>query len=330
MRSTILLLLSCSFLSFLAGGYFLGSDTAIPPPKVSYYSDQYDIPKDSQPELNEKLENWAQRRAFAHLIQADEKDSCTRRILLLQEQIKIELRNRGCSKTFRLTLNATDRFALNPIEQLEVNSGDESAFVEKQLKSLALELQSEILALEGASKTKPYYPALVFGETSRRHDMIADWYAATLRSMDQGPIYGTNDTNDEQTYRFLWLRSFHDPITLKLSIFASGDALLTVNVLQNPGIEEWQDKLWVQEIQIEREMVASFLNTLDEINYWNLPSADADKSMQHDGAQWILEGKDGDKYHVVDRWSIGEDEIKMACLKLIEFSGLELSEEEIY
>jgi len=50
--------------------------------------------------------------------------------------------------------------------------------------------------------------------------------------------------------------------------------------------------------------------------------------MGTDGAQWILEGKEHGKYHVVDRWSGGE--IENVCKQLIQHTDLKIKEDDIY
>lgn len=63
---------------------------------------------------------------------------------------------------------------------------------------------------------------------------------------------------------------------------------------------------------------------INSINFWNLiPNQ---RMMGFDGAQWILEGNEFGKYHVVDRWN--GMEIRKVCLDLLKLTDLEI--EEIY
>jgi hypothetical protein len=67
------------------------------------------------------------------------------------------------------------------------------------------------------------------------------------------------------------------------------------------------------------------ISNINSIDFWNLPSIEGG-IRGTDGAQWILEGKEPGKYHVVDRWSGGE--IEKVCRQLLELTDLKI--EHIY
>jgi hypothetical protein len=69
-----------------------------------------------------------------------------------------------------------------------------------------------------------------------------------------------------------------------------------------------------------------FVASVNSINFWNLPTTRS--GIGSDGAQWILEGKELGKYHVVDRQSGGK--IESVCLKLLELSNLKIKKDDIY
>ena len=127
-------------------------------------------------------------------------------------------------------------------------------------------------------------------------------------------------------FRFTWLRSFHNPIVIGLE--RSNDSISVywkVNdgaggyepgkIIENSSktltIKEWED----------------YVASINSIDFWNLPTMET-RIFGTDGAQWILEGKELGKYHVVDRWSGGA--IEKVCLKLLELTDLKIEQDDIY
>jgi hypothetical protein len=49
-----------------------------------------------------------------------------------------------------------------------------------------------------------------------------------------------------------------------------------------------------------------------------------------DGAQWILEGAEDGRYHVVDRWSPGPGPYRDICLVFLGLAGLAIPKAEMY
>jgi len=134
------------------------------------------------------------------------------------------------------------------------------------------------------------------------------------------------DTLPLKIFRFTWLRTFHNPIVIGLE--NNNDSITLYwkvcdgaggydpgKIIQNKSkvltIKEWND----------------FVASVDLVNFWNLPTED-EEMIGTDGAQWILEGKELGKYHVVDRWIGGN--IKSVCLKLLELTDLKINEDDIY
>jgi len=81
---------------------------------------------------------------------------------------------------------------------------------------------------------------------------------------------------------------------------------------------------------------------LEEIDFWDLRPNDeltgafripgSDKVQVRlggkDGARWIIEGRSG-RYHVVDRWSDGDDVVAVGRI-FLELAQLNIPEEDIY
>jgi hypothetical protein len=150
-----------------------------------------------------------------------------------------------------------------------------------------------------------------------------NWYESHLNALDE-PVL--SDSLPAKVFRFTWLRTFHNPVVIGLENIndsvtlywkvcdgAGGydPGIIIDNKSKALTIKEWKD----------------FVESVNSINFWNLPTTQSG-ILGTDGAQWILEGKELGKYHVVDRWSGGT--IEKVCLKLLELTDLKIKQDEIY
>ncbi|HNT28031.1 MAG TPA: ankyrin repeat domain-containing protein [bacterium] len=118
-----------------------------------------------------------------------------------------------------------------------------------------------------------------------------------LNSMKEPPLYDQAIKEGQESYRLLWLRSFHPPVIIKIEKNAEAYSLyLKVRDESCPG------KLAVdKKVDLSEKDWLAFKESLTKANYWKLSE---DKSPQGtDGSEWILEAKTVDRYHVVIRWS---------------------------
>lgn len=178
-------------------------------------------------------------------------------------------------------------------------------------------------------------------------------YSSSLFAFNEPVLYNFYQGHD--SYRFLWLRSFHRPVVI--SIHKDGSKIwLTTKVLdRQPGfIPYHQDKIVFvppdnvivadsiihpknlfntdrhASIVINETKVLSsvewekFDRILTKCKFWTMRSVDRDLST--DGAEWIIEAHLQDKYFFVVRKS-PQDNFSDCGKYLIELSGLN---EEIY
>lgn len=137
-----------------------------------------------------------------------------------------------------------------------------------------------------------------------------------------------NNKYNKECFRFTWLRSFDFPVVLRLEKVDTLVYLIekvynknTNNIYKNDTIK-LSMKDWV-----------SFNNCLNEINYWEISTLTNELIFGCDGADWLLEGRLKNKYHVVSRWSPDKKrdyKFKNACVMLINMSNLDIEKKRIY
>ncbi len=171
------------------------------------------------------------------------------------------------------------------------------------------------LVVSSAAQTK-YFPDRAFcgphetGTCDR-------WYAKHLRAMREPSLWKSSKDTSKQSYRFLWLRTFHHPVSARLEVAKDGTAQLFVKVLSGQGGYEPGHAILNRNSKVSKEAVDHFLELLQKADFWNLPTEEPETNViGNDGAQWIIEGVTGGRYHVVDRWSPDEGSFRKAALFL--------------
>jgi hypothetical protein len=165
-----------------------------------------------------------------------------------------------------------------------------------------------------------YFPRHIWGNDMSAKHSVAGWYAGQLRAMEEKSLLERADPETE-TYRFLWLRTFHHPIFVRIERERKEIRLFTKE-LDGAGGYEPGKVLRSGDYYITAEDFRHFLDLLEKADYWNTPT-DHDNIDGNDGAQWILEGVKNNRYHVVDRWTPRAGAYREACLYLLKLSGVD-------
>ncbi|PYV47582.1 MAG: hypothetical protein DMG94_05690 [Acidobacteria bacterium] len=78
-----------------------------------------------------------------------------------------------------------------------------------------------------------------------------------------------------------------------------------------------------------QEQMDKFLERVKGAGFWEIPSYE--KTWGLDGAQWIIEGVEDGKYHVVDRWTPTKGPIRELGMTLVfTLAQLKIPQDELY
>ena len=164
-----------------------------------------------------------------------------------------------------------------------------------------------------------HFPKELLSQDERRARMMNEWYAKHLTAMEEGPLFSP-DKNVLESYRFLWLRSFHHPVGVRIWRSSTGH-FISVKEMSGAGGYEPGSFILKEQRPITADEWDTFMRLLKDSCYWGQPTEDPnDRGL--DGAEWILEGVREDRYHLVDRWTPESGSFREACLYLLKLSQL--------
>jgi hypothetical protein len=151
------------------------------------------------------------------------------------------------------------------------------------------------------------------------------WYSNKLYDMKESIVYNQSGKN---IFRFIWLRSFHKPVVIRLEE-ADNKIQLTWKMASGAGGYETGELIVDKSKIISKSEFDKFTSLLATAKYWEMsPQQDSNGS---DGAQWIIEGLQNGKYHFVDRWSSNtETDFQKCALYLLRLTDLEIPQKDIY
>lgn len=176
-------------------------------------------------------------------------------------------------------------------------------------------------------------PAKYFPDSSldhRRDHFKSDWYSAQLSALHEPSLYQMIQSANAESYRFLWLRTFHHPVAVRININPDGTSLLTVKMASGAGgyspgtISENHSQV------LSKEQTSGFLALVAASKFWEAPNPINDQRGT-DGSQWIIEGLKRGRYHVVDRWSPTSGVARqLGSMMAFDLANLQIPKNEIY
>jgi hypothetical protein len=176
-----------------------------------------------------------------------------------------------------------------------------------------------------------YFPKGIFGDSSDSgsfKDFAARWYSAYLRAMHEPSLFEASNDRSLVAYRFLWLRTFHHPIAIRLTIRPNGTGTLIGKITSGAGGYKTGVMTWDKSVEISTAQVQQFLIASQKAAFWTLPTGGLARG--NDGAQWIMEGVHAGVYHVVDRWSPEKTDYANMCLFLLGVSTIQIDAKDVY
>ena len=151
----------------------------------------------------------------------------------------------------------------------------------------------------------------------------AEVYTEFLIALNENKI----DTlkTEKEIYRFLWLRTFHNPIVIRIE---KNNNEITLYWKRSDGEGGYEPGKIVESksLKLTKKHWRKFKKLLNNSNFWENPSIKIDQDIipANDGAQWVLEGIKNNKYH------ISEIDIFKPCHYLINLTEMQIPENEFY
>jgi hypothetical protein len=147
----------------------------------------------------------------------------------------------------------------------------------------------------------------------------AEWYCRFLCGLKEPRLQASDGTE----YRFLWLRTFHEPIAIR-AIQLSGSAELIVKQSDGQGGYDVGNVTVNKSRPLTIDEWARITEEVEAIKFWSIPTGGEESGC--DGAQWVIEGVCNGQYHAVHRWSNKAIQtFGTLCELLVGLSGLSVS-----
>jgi hypothetical protein len=149
-----------------------------------------------------------------------------------------------------------------------------------------------------------------------------DWYSEELRSLEESSLYrpaAESASRHVETVRFTWIRSFHDPVVIRIDSYPDGATWLTAKrraIGWVPG-PTWERRL---RRQLGPQEVERFASLLSSTRVLDQPAVDCRVGL--DGARWIIEAASprGD-YTYKNRFSPESGPVHRVGLEMISLTG---------
>jgi len=144
-----------------------------------------------------------------------------------------------------------------------------------------------------ANSTK-YFPDQI-------NDFRQSWYGKQTSAMGEARIFNLAKPDGRLIFRFIWLRTFHHPMCVRLEHGKNGRTVLYGKEINGAGGYEPGILITDRKIELTAQLYEAFKEKLASVNFAQMATEEKDLEGK-DGAQWIFELNDNGRYHVVDRW----------------------------
>lgn len=188
-----------------------------------------------------------------------------------------------------------------------------------------------LCALSAAHSQDSYFPQGIIDDKAQGDSFRSQWYSKHLKALEEPSLFQMAKTSKAEAYRFVWLRTFHHPVIVRVDIQPNGNGQLTTKVSSGAGGYEPGKLIENTSRPLTRPQVDKFLATIQGLQFWKLPTHENPETAGCDGAQWIIEGVKNGEYHVVDRWSPSKGTVHdLGLMFVFGLAQMRLPKDEVY
>jgi hypothetical protein len=135
-----------------------------------------------------------------------------------------------------------------------------------------------------------YFPKGTFGTISR---YVYGYHLGIFR--EPSLLRESKEKSGSQSYRFLWLRTFHHAVVIRVDVLNDGTGTLTTKASSGEAGFGAPERKIIDDItrSLSQLEVKSLLTLFNETRFWVIPTAENVHETGEDGADWLLEGVKG-------------------------------------
>jgi hypothetical protein len=183
----------------------------------------------------------------------------------------------------------------------------------------------KLLALLLASvglHAQQYFPTGVLANDSQ--------YSKYLHALREPSLWELSKKDPHAVvYRFLWLRTFHHPVAIRVVVHPNGSGRINARMTSGRGGYEPGGIRRYSTSWLRKGLTQEFLAALEAAHFWDLPTV---KDVgQLDGAEWIFEGVRNGQYRVIDRRAPADgDPLRAVGILLLKLARFRIHPAEMY
>jgi hypothetical protein len=147
-----------------------------------------------------------------------------------------------------------------------------------------------------------YFPEKTFAHDARMDQFVSHWYSGQLEALQEPSLFEKSKRTAETSYRFLWLRTFHHPIAIRVDMQNDGTAILTTKVASGAGGYNPGKLVTNKTRPLTKSELSTITSRIETSNFWTIPSYSRDQGGA-DGSEWVIEIAEHGKYHLVSEWT---------------------------
>lgn len=180
----------------------------------------------------------------------------------------------------------------------------------------------QALCVDAAPRT--YFPDGVFSPKPQSDRFASAWYSKQLAAIGEPSL---NCPTRFPVYRFLWLRTFHHPIAIRVE-HRVGETVVFATELDGAGGYEPGKAFRRVERRLSKKEQGAIEASLAAERVWASP--DQDHSLGADGARWVVEARDGTRYQLHETWSPKDGRVRRMGLAFLALTGWDMPAEDLY
>jgi hypothetical protein len=198
-----------------------------------------------------------------------------------------------------------------------------------------------------------YFPPVLSDTFKSKNPNYQDfkqrWYSSALYAFKLPILY--NKTAPQTTYRLLWLRSFHHPVCFSMKEYKDRYYLNARELNKQPAFHnvingrvnaagerisdtvQKADRLafivFDTTLVLAKSQWTDIEKYLSGIDFWNSPMNDPNGAPDTDGSAWVIEGRQNNKYHFIERYNAAGTLMDFGKY-LIKTSGISIPADAVY